>query len=214
MEGTGQQRARLTASCIVAPLPQPVQHLLLLPVRQQIQRHRQPLAASGDGTGDIKNRRAADAVLGEQHLTPVLCQHLAASVDGDARLGLHALQGPGVGGIGLDLHQRGIQRRAVMPQPLCQLIAVHNAAYLAACRAARRKDHPVGGKFFTGFGANKKNVAFFADTRYRTGGMQVNSVVFQREPQHIQHAAGHVAEGIYPPAVLCRGEQPQSGKAQ
>ena len=44
--------------------------------------------------------------------------------------------------------------------------------------------------------------------------MQVNSVVFQREPQHVQHAAGHVAEGIYPSAVLCRGEQPQSGKVQ
>lgn len=44
--------------------------------------------------------------------------------------------------------------------------------------------------------------------------MQVNAVIVQREAQHVQHTARHIAEGIHPPAVLGRGEQPQSGEVQ
>lgn len=48
----------------------------------------------------------------------------------------------------------------MVAQALGQLIAVHDAAHLAACRAARRQNDPVSGEFLAAFGADEKAAAF------------------------------------------------------
>ncbi len=85
-------------------------------------------------------------VLGEQHLAVVRRHTLAAPEDGDAALGLDALQRPGIGGIGPQLHQGGIQHGAVVPQHFGKAIAVHDAAHLAAGGSAGGQYELSGGK--------------------------------------------------------------------
>ena len=105
------------------PQVQPVQHFLEIPVGEEVQHAVQPLAAGGHGAGEVEDGRAADAVLGEQHLAAVLCHRRTASPDGDAALGLDALQRTGVGGVGLQLDEGGVELRPVVSQTLGQLIA-------------------------------------------------------------------------------------------
>ena len=193
------------------PQPQPVQHLPPLPVGEEVQLADQPLAAGGHRPGDIEDSRAADAVFGEQHLAPVLRHHTAAPADGDAALGLDALQRPGIGGVGLQLHQRGVQHRAVVPQRLGQAIAVHHAAHLAARAAAGGQNDPPGGEGVR-LGLDGEALRRGLHGGDHLPGAHLDTGALQRVAQHVQHAAGHVAHGIDPPAVLADRQQPQRGE--
>ena len=99
-----------------------------------------------------------------------------------------------------------------MAQPLGQLIAVHHAAHLAACRAACRQDDPVGGEACPGLSVNGKGIPLLFQSRHHAAGAQVNGAVLQREAQHVQHAARHVAEGVDTAAVLGGGHKAAEGK--
>ena len=140
--GAGKEGRSLVGGHGRLPLGEPVKHLRLLPIGEEIEQAGEIASAGGNAAGEVENGRAAYAVLGEKYLAAIAGQHLAAPADGNAALGLHALQGPGIGGIGFQLYQRGIESRAVVAQALGQAIPVHAAAYLAAGGAAGSK---VGG---------------------------------------------------------------------
>ena len=209
MDGAGQQSRRLTGRHGIPPLLQPMQHGALVPIGEKVQLADQTVAACGHPAGDVKDGRAADTVLGKEDLAPVFRNHLAAAQNTDARIGLHALEGAGIGGVGFKLHQRGVQRRAVVPQTFRQTVAVHDAAHLAAGRAACCQDHAPGSKGFAALGFRGKQPVLFAQACHRDAGVQGNAGLLQRKAQHIQYAAGHVAVRVDAAAVLGDGEQSQ-----
>ena len=190
------------------PQVQPVQHLPRLPVGEEVQRTDQPLAAGGHRPGDVEDRRTADTVFSEQHLAAVLRHTLAAPEDGDAALGLDALQRPGIGGIGPQLHQGGIQHGAVVSQHFGKTIAVHDAAYFAA-------GGPAGGQYDLPRGKDLRLGPDGEALRYslyggdRLPGADPDAGALQRVAQHVQHTAGHVAHGVDAAAVLTDRQQSQ-----
>ena len=188
------------------PQAQPVQHLPRLPVREEVQRADQPLAAGGHRPGDVEDRRAADAVFSEQHLAAVLRHTLAAPEDGDAALGLDALQRPGIGGP--QLHQGGIQHGAVVSQHFGKAIAVHHAAHLAAGGSAGGQyDLPRGKDLRLGPDGEALRYSLYGGDRL--SGADPDAGALQRVAQHVQHTAGHVAHGVHPAAVLTDRQQSQ-----
>ena len=209
--GAGKEGRSLVGGHGRLPLGEPVEHLRLLPIGEEIEQAGEIASAGGNAAGEVENGRAAYAVLGEKHLAAIAGQHLAAPADGNAALGLHALQGPGVGGIGFQLYQRGVESRAVVAQALGQAIPVHAAANLAAGGAAGSQNKAPGGKGirlrFYG-----KALRHFSDGRDRLAGLQVDLRALQGIAQNVQHAAGHVAHGIDPAAGLRHGQKAQGGK--
>ena len=193
------------------PQAQPVQHLPRLPVREEVQRADQPLAAGGHRPGDVEDRRTADTVFSEQHLAAVLRHTLAAPEDGDAALGFDALQRPGVGGVGPQLHQGGVQHGAVVPQHFGKAIAVHDAAHFAAGGSAGGQyDLPRGKDLRLGPDGEALRYSLYGGDRL--SGADLDAGALQRVAQHVQHAAGHVAHGVHPAAVLADRQQSQCGK--
>lgn len=123
-------------------------------------------------------------------------------------LGFDALQRPGVGGIGPQLHQGGIQHGAVVPQRLGQTIAVHDAAHLAAGGpAGGQYDLPRGEDLRLGpDGEALRRVLYGGD---RLSGADPDAGALQRVAQHVQHTAGHVAHRVDAAAVLADRQQSQ-----
>ena len=193
------------------PQVQPVQHFLEIPVGEEVQHAVQPLTAGGHGAGEVEDGRAADAVLGEQHLAAVLCHRRIASPDGNAALGLDALQRAGVGGVGLQLDEGGVELRPMVSQTLGQLIAVHDAAYLAAGAAAGCQNK-LFGRECVRFRPHGEAVGRLFHGGDRLTGDDLNAGTLQRVAQHIQHAARHVAHGIDASAVLGDRQKPQRGE--
>ena len=208
MAGAYQQGGGLASAHGLPPQAQPVQHLPELPVGEEVQRADQPLAAGGHRPGDVEDRRTADTVFGEQHLAVVRRHTLAAPEDGDAALGLDALQRPGIGGIGPQLHQGGIQHGAVVSQHFGKAIAVHDAAYFAAGGSAGGQyDLPRGKDLRLGPDGEALRYSLYGGDRLP--GADPDAGALQRVAQHVQHTAGHVAHGVHPAAVLADRQQSQ-----
>ena len=102
------------AECQRLPAAQPCGGVRFRLLRPQIQRQGHVL--TNGIAGDLEDGGAADAVLGEENFSVVLRQHLPAPPQSNAGGVFHALQGAGIGGIGLELHQRRGQSRAVVAQ--------------------------------------------------------------------------------------------------
>ena len=209
--GAHQQGGGLMGLHGLPPHAQPVQYLPEVPVGEEIQGADQSLAAGGDRAGYIEYGRAADAVLGEQHLTAVFRHGPAAPEDGDAALGLDAFQRPGIGGVGLQLHQGGVQGGAVVPQRFGQAIAVHDAAHLAAGAAAGGENELSGGKSVR-LRPDGEDLRCPLHGGDHLTGAHLDAGVLQPVAQHVQHAAGHVAHRVDPAAVLIDRQQPQGGE--
>ena len=140
----------------------------------------QAVAAGGGIAGDFKYRGAADAVLGEENFPLIFGQNPAAPAEGQAGGGFDALESPGISGVGLYLHQGGIQGRAVVAQGLGQLIAVQHPAHLAARRAAAGQDHLIYvGVFFSGEKGDGEGVALFAQVGHAVSAEQVQPGMLQ-----------------------------------
>ena len=209
--GAYQQGGGFVGCHGLPPPVQPVQHLLKLPVGEEVQHAAQSLAAGGHGAGEVEDGGTADAVLGEQHLAAVFRHGLSAPADGDAALRLDALQRTGVGGVGFQLDEGGVQRCTVVPQALCQLVAVHDAAHLAAGAAAGGENELSGGEGVR-LRPHGEAVGGFLHGGDCLPGDDLDVGLLQRVAQHVQHAARHVAHGIDAAAVLGDGQQTEGGK--
>ena len=129
----------------------------------------------------------------------VLRQHLPAPPQSNAGGVFHALQGAGIGGIGLELHQRRGQRRAVVAQPLGQPIAVQHAAHLAAGGAACGQNDAVHApEDLTALQRHGKALPPALQGGDGVAGPQGQPIrlSLQRQTQHIQHGIGGVGAGI------------------
>ena len=209
VERAGEQGGGFVFRHSAAALCQPIADAALIPIGEEVQLAHQAIAASGHRAGNIKDSRAADTVLGKENLTAIFGNDFLITKNADFGIGLHALERTGIGGVGFQLHQGGVQRCAVMPQQFGKAIAVHHAAHLAACCTAGGQDHAVSGKGFTALGFHREAIAFFAQLRYYDASVQVNMRLGQGVAQYIQHTAGHVAVRIDAAALLGGSQKAQ-----
>lgn len=108
---------------------------------QQVQGKGQRSLRGDCGPGQLKDHRAADAVVGELDLSLLPGQNLRSPVQGHGGLRPDALQGAGISGVGPQLDQRRVQLGAAMAQAPEQLIAVSGSPQLGRRRAAGGDDH-------------------------------------------------------------------------
>ena len=91
------------------PLCQQLHQLLLGHMGQQIQRQEHRYVSGHGQTGELEDHRPADAVVGELHLSRFLCCQLLSHQQLHHRICPHALQGFRPGGVGVQLHQGGVE---------------------------------------------------------------------------------------------------------
>ena len=179
-------------------------------VGQEVQNHIAG-APCADLTAQFKDGNAADALFRKLHFPAVLGNRLPLPLQADGRLCADTLEAAGIGTVGGDLGQRGIQSGAAVSQRLENGVPIGNAPQLAACAAAAGHDDLVR-IVLAPFGFHHE--ALFGAAHSGHGGtcLGFHPCGINGKAQHIQHGVCGVGQGVHSATLPFHSQQTETAE--